>query len=114
MVTKGRVLSHTKILVNRVLEEVYVPNVPAMSISFIFHEYLLVRGLKRCLINWLEWVDFSRCNTCQRESSCKLCDSILQNFCDKIFNFRIIFTLSIFKSFVSSEVFTFGFYCAIP
>ena len=61
----------------------------------------------------MEWVDSSRCDLDQRESSRNLCDSKLQKFCAQPFQLQIIFALSIFETFVDSKVFTFNFSCAM-
>ena len=75
-----------------------------MSISFLLHKYRLNRLLILCLLNRLEWVDPSWCDSDQRESICN----------PFFFNFGIIFALSIFGHFVASKVFTFTFRCAMP
>ena len=61
--------SHKKILVEQVPEKVYVPNVLAMWIYFLLHESRKNHVLIRCLSNRPEWIDSSRCNLDQRESS---------------------------------------------
>ena len=101
MVTEGHLHSHKYILVKRVPE-----NVPEIPISFIFHKYCLNHGLIRCLSNWTEWVNLSRCDFDQCELNQNIFyfnlelsryDTNLQEFRDQIFNFRIIFPLSILK-----------------
>ena len=62
MVTDGPLISHIKILAKQVPEEVYVPNIPAMSISFLLHGYRPNHELIQCLSNWPEWVDLSWCD----------------------------------------------------
>ena len=89
MVTEVQLHSHTKILVKRVPD-----NVPAMTISFLFHKHHLNQGLIRYLSNCLEWVESSWCDLDQRESSrnifdCDLessrCDYNLQNLGAQVF-----------------------------
>ena len=59
MLTVGHLLSHTKILVKFLPEEVYIPNVPVLTIFHLLHGYQN-HGLIRCLLIRLKWVDVSR------------------------------------------------------
>ena len=98
-----------------------------MPIYFLLHEYWLNHGLILCFSNRLDLFYLSQCDLDQHESIRNIfdsnlessqCDSNLQIFCDKFFNFKIIVALSIFDFFVASKVFhkvfTFIFHCAIP
>ena len=85
-----------------------------MTISFLLHKYRLNCWLIRCLLNHIEWVDLIRCDLDQHESSRNLCDSKLQNFCAQLFNFKIIFALSIFEKIVAIKIFTFTFHFSMP
>ena len=78
--------------------EVYVPNLPAMSISFILHKYRLNHGFIRCLLNRLEQVYSNQCDLDQRESSWNIYDPKLHNFCS-VFSKILLplrFSLSLF------------------
>ena len=90
-----------------VTEKVYVPNLPVMAIYTLLHEYWMNNLLIWCLSKFLEWVDSSRRDLDQRESSQNICDPKLQNFCSQISNFNIIFVLSIFENVFASKTFIF-------
>ena len=45
MVTESHLLLHTKILVKRVREELYVPKIPVITIFLLLHKYRMNRGL---------------------------------------------------------------------
>ena len=96
MLAEGRLLFHTQILVKHVPEKFYVPNVPAISISFLLHDYGLNHEMILCLSNRMEWVDSSWCNSDQYESNHNICDSKLQNFRDKLFQLKNYFLSSAF------------------
>ena len=96
MMTEGHLFSHTRILVKQVPEELYVPNVPVMSISFIFYEYQMNHLLILFVFNRLEWVDSIWCDSDQHESSRNICDSKLQEFLRP--------TFSTLKLFLRSEL----------
>ena len=99
----------------RAPEKVYVPNVPATTISFILHEYWLNHWLIRCLLNFLECIDLSWCDLDQREPIWNICDSKSQDFCAQLFQLQNYFCAqNFFGKFVASKVFTFNFYCAMP
>ena len=92
MVKEGHLQYHKKILVKWVPEYV-----PAMPISFLLHECWLDHGLIRCLPNCLEWIESSRCDSDQRDSSQNLfysnlelsrCYSNLQNLCVQLFQLQ--------------------------
>ena len=95
-------------------EKVYVPNVLAISIFFLLHEYWLNYRSILCLLNQLEWVDSSWCDLDQLELSQNLCDSKLQKHQRPKFSTSELFlrsACSIFK--VASKVFTLNFCCVL-
>ena len=109
MVTEGRLLSHTKILVKWVPE-----NVLEMSISFLLHKYCLNHGLIRCFSNWLERVDPSRRDLDRRKSSWNLCDAQIQNFRAQLFQIQNYSPAQYFRKYCCLQGLTLTFFCAMP
>ena len=81
-------------------------NLPVILIYFLLHKYHMNHGLIQCFSNLMEWVDLSRCDLDQHESSQNLfysnlelsqCDSNLQNFCTQLFQHWIYFYAQHFK-----------------
>ena len=91
----------------------YVPNVPPITIYFILHKYWLNNWLVRCLSNHLECVDLSWCDLDQRGRVGIFLIPNYNIFGPNFFNFKIIFTLSIFEEFVASKVSTLTFWYAM-
>ena len=90
-------------------DHVHVPNVLAMTISFIFHEYRLNHVLIQCLLNQLECIDSVWCDSYQYKSNRNLCDYKLQNFHTQPFQLQNHFCARLFKFYFASKVFTFTF-----
>ena len=106
---KVQLLSHKKILVERLPNKMYVPNVPAMTVSFLLHNYQLNHLLIQRFSHQMVWVDLSRCDSDQRESSWNLCDSKLQNFCAQLFQLKKYFRAQHFRNFCYLQCFHFHF-----
>ena len=95
----------------RVPEEVYVSNVPAIKTFLLLHTYWHL-GLIQCLLNWMEGVDYSRCDSDQRVPSRNVLDSKLQNFCAQLFQLRNYFCAQHFRNVLAYNVFNFTVHCA--
>ena len=102
------------ILVKRVREKVYVPNVLAMKIFLLLKKYWLNHELIQfCQIIWngliwvgVIWINVNRFRIFVIPN--------FRTFVPNFFNFKIIFALTIFENFVASKVFTFNFRCTMP
>ena len=77
-----------------------------MKTYFLLHKYCENHSMIWRLSNRLEWVDSRWRDSYQHDLSWNLCNSKLQSFCAQLFNFKIIFSVSIFENVVADRVLT--------
>ena len=111
---EGHLISHTKILVERVPEEVYVPNVSAIKYLFYCTDIGWIMDWSNvCLIglNVLIRVGVTWINVYQvRIFWIPNYTIVMPNF----FKIKIIFALNNFDNFLASKVFILNFHCDMP